>query len=359
MKQEHRLDCSLWPQEELKEPAKETTLGSKAKTERELLGEATRWILRLRGLPEDSPLRIEFDAWVSTSPDHRSAWASVNQAWNVLGAAQPAYADRNWAAAAPDAARSPSRRSHGIARRRLRRPFVLAASVLAAICLLWVFVPVMLIDWRSDYRTAAGQTELVRLADGSTVELSGSSAISTQIVSAERRVRLLAGAAFFDVAHDEGRPFRVDADGIEVTVLGTAFDVEVSSASTTVALLRGSISAEMTESDDAPVVLHSGQVAVIDHTDGKVTVKDIALEDIGAWRDGKILLEGVTVREAIETVQRYHTAWIVMPDSELAERRISGLFDLANPDKALAAIVGPFGGRVRAITPFSRVISGF
>lgn len=357
MKREQRLYFSARPLERLKEPARGTTLGSKATTERELLGEATRWILRLRGVPEGSPLRLEFDAWVSTSPDHQSAWASVNQAWNVLGAAQPAYADRNWAVAASDRTVSPSRRSHGIARRLPRRPFALAVSALAAICLLWVFVPAMLIDLRSDYRTAAGQTELVRMADGSTVELSGSSAISTQIASGERRVKLLAGAAFFDVAHDEGRPFLVDADGIEVTVLGTAFDVQVSSASTTVALLRGSIRAEMTRSDDAPVVLHPGQVAVIDHADGKVTVRDIALEDIGAWRDGKILLEGATVREAIEIVQRYHPAWIVISDSGLAERRISGLFDLADPDKALTAIVGPFGGKVRAVTPLSRVIS--
>lgn len=346
----------VWPLGKPKEPAKGTTLGSKAKTERELLGEATRWILRLRGIPDDSPVRLEFDAWVSTSPDHRSAWASVNQAWNVLGAAQPAYADRNWSAA-PNSPGTSSRRPHAVARRLPRRSFAIGVSVLATICLFWLLAPGILLGLRSDYRTAAGQTELVRMADGSTVELSGSSAISTQIAPAERRVRLLAGAAFFDVAHDEGRPFLVDADGIEVTVLGTAFDVQVSSASTTVALLRGSIRAQATKSDDAPVVLHPGQVAVIDHADGKVTVKDIALEDIGAWRDGKILLEGVTVREAVEMVQRYHPAWIVIPDSRLGDRRISGLFDLADPDKALTAIVGPFGGKVRAVTPLSRVIS--
>ena len=38
-------------------------------------------------------------------------------------------------------------------------------------------------------------------------------------------------------------------------------------------------------------------------------------------------------------------------------QRVTGVYDLADPDRALQALVQPFGGRVRSVSPVLRVLS--
>jgi transmembrane sensor len=49
---------------------------------------------------------------------------------------------------------------------------------------------------------AAGQREVVALADGTRVQLGSGSAIDVQYDSGARRVRLVRGEAYFDGVHD-------------------------------------------------------------------------------------------------------------------------------------------------------------
>jgi len=84
---------------------------------------------------------------------------------------------------------------------------------------------------------------------------------------------------------------------------------------------------------------------------------DIALEDIGAWREGRLFVNDATVGAVVEQIQRYHPAWIAVPDVTLAQQTVTGLYDLRDPDRALRALVQPHGGKVHEISRFARVIS--
>lgn len=330
--------------------------------ERELLEEATGWILKLENVPPGSPAYAEFEVWLAVSEEHRAAWARVNKTWSVLGSVKPASNQKVWgevAALSRPPALSPS---HAAARRitagrSYRRPAAAFIGALAAAWGLWIAVPAILIALSADYRTAAGQIEHVRMADGTTVDLGGSSAIKADIGASRRRVTLLAGEAFFDVASDTARPFVVNVKGVEVTVHGTAFNIQVSSASTSVALLRGAVEATPTAQKATPENLKPGEMLVIDHASGRTSVAQVPLDDIGSWREGRVFLADATVASAVELIQRYSSAWISVPDTGLAGRKVSGLFDLHDPDRALVALVEPFGGKVRSLTPFVRVVS--
>lgn len=329
-----------------------------------MLEQATGWILRLEDAPQGSAVFDEFKAWLAACEQNRSAWERVNKTWTVLGAVKPGYDQKVWGGvdplSTPRVTNAPvpnlSARSM-VARKSHRRPIAIVVAAIAAACVLWIAAPAILIAIRADYRTAAGQTEQIRMADGSAVELGGSSAIKADIGTTQRRVTLLAGEVFFEVATDATRPFIVDVRGVEVKVHGTAFNVQVSSTSTKVALLRGSIEATPTASNEPSDILKPGQMFVVDHATGNVSVEPVSLEDIGSWREGKVFLSNATVESAIELIQRYSSASILIPDGGLAGRKVSGLFDLHNPDRALAGLVEPFGGKVRSLTPFVRIVS--
>jgi transmembrane sensor len=48
----------------------------------------------------------------------------------------------------------------------------------------------------------------------------------------------------------------------------------------------------------------------------------------------------------------------VFADPGFAGQQVTGLYDLGDPDRALRILVAPFGGHVREITPFLKIISG-
>ena len=340
-------------------------MGQTNKIELSLLEEASGWLLQLEENPDDSAIRRSHEAWLSESTLHRTAWEQVTRTWTMFDAVQPAPGAKLWGDLPPPAAprraggaRMPAPRpAHRAAsRKRIYRRTAAALVGVAAVFLAIMIAPTLIIALQSDHRTAAGRIERITMDDGSIVDLGGQSAMAADIDADHRHVRLLAGEAFFDVVRDPRRPFVVDARGVEVRVLGTEFDVLVTSETTTVALLSGSVEAVPATGDQGTIELMPGQKAVIDHVTGESRIEAVSPEDIGAWRDGMVFLSGVTLAEAAEIIQRYHTAWITIPDNAFARRRVSGLIDLRDPDRALAGLVAPLGGRIRAISPYARII---
>lgn len=305
-------------------------------TERAVFEAAADWLLRLNADGQDAELRQAFDRWLA-DPRHRAAWQEVQRTWDMLGA--------------PEAARVVPVRPY--------RRLLAGGLTVAAMVALWLALPAMLLAVRAEYRTARAEVETVQMADGTSVDLAGASAIRTDLKGETRHVELLAGEAFFDVAADRARPFVVNAAGVEVTVHGTAFDVLVTAETTTVALLRGAVEAAP-EATGAGYRLKPGERIIVDHRTGAARIEAVEAQDIGAWRDGRMFLSDMTLGEAAEVVGRYHpAAWIVIPDRALARQRVNALIDLSDPDAALALLAAPFGAKIHDLTPLGRVIGRF
>lgn len=324
--------------------------------------EATDWLLRLEAAPHDPALVRAFEAWLEESDTHRDAFARASRAWRLAGEVPPAYAHL-WQPNAPRRAAAPpfARASTRPAPARTRRWRAVAAVTALAACLLaLLFHPALLLRLQADYITATGASRTLALADGSTVELGAGSALAVDLTEHRRKVRLLAGEAFFDVRPDPARPFVVDAGGIDVEVIGTAFNVRLSSSTTSVELARGAVAlAYVTEDARSHARLAPGQMAVVDRRTGMVETSPIAPDDIAAWRSGRLFVQDAAIGAVVEQIQRYHGAWISLPDSALAAQKVTGLYDLHDPDRALRALVQPYGGTVREISPLVRVLSRF
>ena len=89
------------------------------------------------------------------------------------------------------------------------------------------------------YRTAAGETREIALADGSRVHLDGASTMTVRLGWRTRRVDLGQAQASFDVAKDPRRPFIVGVGDREVRVVGTEFNVLHDDKTLVVTVRRG------------------------------------------------------------------------------------------------------------------------
>lgn len=329
-----------------------------------LVEEAAGWLISLKDMPNGASASKEFEAWLATSTDHRRAWERVNATWAMLGAGAPSKGierplARHGSVETNRTTRANTITAQAAAGQTRYRPYRAVAAIAAgfAVAAILAFgAPNALVRMNADHATAVGKTDQVRLADGTVVDLGGNSAIKLDTAAQERFVTLLAGEAFFDVAPDPVRPFVVNAGGVELRVLGTAFDVQMTSTSTTVALLRGSVEVRPSAGQKARR-LSPGERLEVDHDSGAVTIDTVSPENIGGWRQGRVFLTDVSLGTVVEMIQRYHPAWISIPDQSLAAVRVSGLFDLTDPDGALTALVKPFGAKVRSVTPYVRVLT--
>jgi transmembrane sensor len=59
----------------------------------------------------------------------------------------------------------------------------------------------------------------------------------------------------------------------------------------------------------------------------------------------------------VEQIRRYSPGAILLTDDRLAQRRVTGVFDLQHPAAALRALVEPHAGEVAMLTPYLLVVT--
>ncbi len=329
-------------------------------TDDSVLAEAVDWRMRLDEAPDDPALRRSFEAWLAATAARRAAWADVEHLVRlekslgemdiqVLERATVDHTDRDRGAVMlrQRTARGPS---------RLWR-FTAAAAVAVAACLAVVFLPAIQLWIAADHRTGTAELRDILLEDGSTVSLDAGSAIAVHYGPERREVVLLKGRAFFRVVPGTDRPFVVPAGKVTVTVTGTAFDVSTSGAGVSVAVQSGTVQVTVAGGAEAPTVLTRGEKADIDGGSRALALSTIAPEDVASWREGRLIVDRATLAAVVEELDRHFPGIVVLRDAGLAQRRVSGVFDLARPVEALQAIARTHDGTVSAITPYLLVVS--
>lgn len=276
-----------------------------------LLGEAADRLLALRAAPDDPARQSAARAWIAQHPDHGRAWALAERAWLVAGDALdlPRPANRN----------------------RLRR----WATALAACLALALAAPEIHLRLAADATTPPGGGRAFSLADGSQVALAGESALAVDLGADARQVRLLRGAAYFEVAADPVRPFTVAAGAVTVTVRGTGFAVVRDDAGTTVAVAHGRV--EVTTAEGT-ATLGGGERIEIGARGLRRTA--IAPADVALWREDRLAVRDAPLGEVLEALARRHGG-VYLVGAAMRARRVTGVFDLSDPERALAALFAP------------------
>jgi transmembrane sensor len=299
---------------------------------------ATHWLIALQESPQDAELREAFDLWRDEAPEHARAWAETEEAGGLIAAAQ-----------ALGRATKP----------RYRRLMVTAAAGLAlAACIAAVLLPGPLVRWTSDFATTTAEVRTISLPDGSTATLGPESAIDIAFDDRHRLVRLLAGRAFFNVAHDAGKPFTVSAGQVDTTVTGTAFDVRRTEAGVEVGVQQGNVRVE--DSRAVPHVqetLTAGDWIQVGEDGAIIRLQRLSTQ-VAAWQQGQLVAIDRPVADVVEELRAYYDGRILLLDSALAAKRVTGVYDLKDPAAALRALAAAHAAHVTALSGWILVLSG-
>lgn len=307
--------------------------------------EAIGWFVLLRDESATDDDRRRLEAWLLSNPEHERAWREVERMWGGLDllaeprpSAEPTYPAGNVVALHP-----PRRKAARPSRRAGWRGTAAAAVLATAAFVGWQLTPVGLM---ADYRSGVGERRIVRLADGSEVELGTATAIDVDVSSETRTVSLLAGEAFFTVAKDPRRPFRVTTNQGDIEVLGTAFNVRIGEE-INVAVAHNTVA--VSAAGDTGVRVTEGQM--VDFGRGGVSaVQPADLEAIEAWRHDQLVFSDVALDRVIAELQRYHHGHIQLLGSDIGARRVTAVFDTRRIDAALDTIAESLDLRIFRVT---------
>ncbi|GHD23761.1 iron dicitrate transporter FecR [Tianweitania populi] len=328
------------------EPAGSTDLKkgymNEAPQDRRLFREAADLAIRLQNDPNNQVSLEMVRAWVSRSPEHRAAWARVAAIHGMTG--KIISEERALANASPVLS---------------RRNLVLGGLVgVGAIATASWSIPKALLRARSDVMTAIAEIRNFELPDGSVITLGPDTAVAVRFTAAQREIDLLAGMAFFEIAHDAGRAFSVNTDSFVATALGTAFDISNDAGFISVSVDRGIVEARAPgDATRAGMRIAAGEWLSYDASTSATSHGSREKFQIGAWRTGMLVAEKETVGALVAKISRWQHGTVVVADPFLRSRVVSGVFDLQDPLSALQAVVRPFGARVREVGPFMTIIS--
>lgn len=201
----------------------------------------------------------------------------------------------------------------------------------------------------SDYRTGVGEQTSVLLSDGSEVILDADSALSVDYSANKRYLTLYQGRGYFRVAADKQRPFIVNSRRGEVLALGTEFEVDSIHQEVAVTVFESAV--EVSQGRHV-TMLSAGQQLYYSSGIGVSVPRPVKLQQAGVWRNGQLVFCNKPLVEVVEEINRYRPGWIVIADESLHAIRVSGVFDLRQPDAALQTLVEVFPMRQRTLTNY-------
>ncbi|MBB4101063.1 FecR family protein [Sphingomonas kyeonggiensis] len=204
--------------------------------------------------------------------------------------------------------------------------------------------------------TKRGEQRLVQLADGSKVQLDGATSLDVTIDGKSRAVELRRGEAYFDIAHEEQRPFTVRAGNATTRVLGTAFSIDLSQRSVKLAVYRGKVRFGGADGGKDGVVVPAGWRS--SYSGGAVVAPtrfDTSQQD---WRQAWVDTDDMVLGELVEALNRRGGRLIAPPPPSLARLPLSGRFKLDDAEELLGAMGEVYGFRVARERDQLRLISG-
>lgn len=175
-----------------------------------------------------------------------------------------------------------------------------------------------------------GKMAHIDLPDGSVVLLHpGSRLKSPTAFIGDKRFVMLEGEAYFKIKKDPSRPFIVQADGIETTVLGTEFNIKDG----TVTLINGSVKVKKQDSPQSVTMTPGQQASLIDD---KFTVAPADTLPYVYWRDGYLYYDNVTIHDIMKAIGSTYNMTVRCTNSDVLQQHMRFM---AERDKGVDAAI--------------------
>ena len=188
-----------------------------------------------------------------------------------------------------------------------------------------------------------GKKFRLQLSDGTLVHLNAGTTLRypVKFIAGENRQVFLDGEAFFDVAKDKKHPFIVNADALNVRVLGTHFNVSnyPEDAATDIVLVEGSVGMyRSNEEFDATTntILKPGFKGSFNRENAQISTKAVITDIYTSWINGGLTFRNMTFKNIITKLERRYNVTIINKNEKLANEKFNASFSDESIEKVMS-----------------------
>lgn len=187
-----------------------------------------------------------------------------------------------------------------------------------------------------EFVSQSGFRNQFRLPDGTSGWLGYNSKLKYNIDENNQRTVSLDGLAFFDVSHNDNLPFIVKTPSkLEVKVLGTRFNISSYSEenSCEVILEEGNVNLQLNNKDIEKMI--PGERILFNSIDKTINKSIVEVSDYVAWKEGLLVLNGVSLDEACTKISRFYNVEVDLQISSLNGRQVRLVLEDESLEEAL------------------------
>lgn len=161
------------------------------------------------------------------------------------------------------------------------------------------------------------------LSDGSQVHVNSDSKIKYPVRfanSGDRQIYLEKGEAFFDVARNEDQPFKVDVRGLDISVLGTSFNVNSYEETVFTTLIEGTITIP---GQNGPIYIKPEQQVAYNSENKQVRITRVSTAPVIGWHYNQWVFEDAPLEDIMKSLSRTYDCDVVFVDDNARDLRFA------------------------------------
>jgi transmembrane sensor len=197
--------------------------------------------------------------------------------------------------------------------------------------------------------TGVGVRDSVTLSDGTRIVIGPLSSVTIPAdYGVNSRSVLVRGDAWFDVVHDERKPFTVHAGNAAIVDVGTRFAVSSDAAAgVSVSVTEGAVSLSQLNSPAGQgVILQAGDNGRLEPDGRVVSGRGKATADDLAWRDGRLVFREAELAEVAGSMRKWYGIEMKIADKSLNNRHLTATFNGESADRVLETIKLALGAEI-------------
>jgi len=183
-----------------------------------------------------------------------------------------------------------------------------------------------------------GEKREIELNDGSKIFLNSGSTITYPENFKEDRRITLEGEAFFKVAPNPEKPFRIKSGTIETKVLGTSFNINAYAKGREKISVNSGIVQVTYGNNSSQKVTLTKNMQLSFFEDNLPAITEMNSDNYNAWTNNIIVLDKTSLGETAKILENWYDVDIEFADPSLKELTISGKFKEEKLETVLQSI---------------------
>lgn len=277
--------------------------------------------------------RVWLEEWIHSDPEHKDLYEEYKKVWIKAEIAKDQISidvDQEWHKL--EAKIETTEKIEKI--KPVRQPVVFSLYRVAAvliIALLTTFVAIQVNRSLKYHKVVTKlETKEILLPDGTSVSLNAYSTFKyPKKFREDTRKVILSGEAFFVVKPDKARLFSIQAEEIQINVLGTSFNVNAYKQNETIEVIvaTGKVSLSSTADTKNKIIIGAGSTGLYFQSEEKLTTKQNENINYLAWKTKILKFVNQRLPDVVQTINKVYHTNLVITNPAVLDCRITTTFD--------------------------------